>query len=147
MFNRKEQTALLLLGAALLLGSGLVAVDHFRPSAMEEFRVIPAAVAPPAVAAQTIQVAQPGNPPPASGRKTSAVPAAQSGLVDVNHATAVELQRLPGIGPKIAARIVGYRDEHGPFATIDDLAKVSGIGPRTVAKLRPLVVCGSAANP
>lgn len=141
MFNRKEQVALLLLGAALLLGSGLAAVDHFRPSAMEEFRVIPAAVAPPAVEAAVPPAA------PAKAAADSVVQAAQAGPIDLNRATETDLKRLPGIGPKIAARILAYRDEHGPFATVDALAKVSGIGPRTVAKLKPLVVCGPATGP
>lgn len=52
-------------------------------------------------------------------------------LIDINHATAEELETLPGIGPTLAMRIVQYRDEHGPFQTIEDIMNVSGIGPTT----------------
>jgi competence protein ComEA len=50
--------------------------------------------------------------------------------IDLNRASANELQTLPGIGPAIAARIIEYRSANGPFRTFDELEKVSGIGPR-----------------
>ena len=59
--------------------------------------------------------------------------------VNVNTATETELEALPGIGPVLAQRIVDYRTQHGPFATIDALDDVSGIGPATLADLRDLV--------
>ncbi len=61
------------------------------------------------------------------------------GKVNVNRATLDELQKLPGIGPVLAARIVAFREEHGPFRTVDDLLHVSGIGAKTLAGLRDLV--------
>lgn len=62
------------------------------------------------------------------------------GPVDLNHATAAELERLPGIGPALAARIVADREANGPFRSVDDLDRVRGIGPATVERLRPFVV-------
>jgi competence protein ComEA len=59
--------------------------------------------------------------------------------LDVNAATADELQRLPGIGPALAGRIVAEREKR-PFASADELRRVSGIGPKTLDKLRPFVV-------
>jgi len=56
--------------------------------------------------------------------------------VDLNHATALELESLPGIGPVLASRIVVDRDEHGPFRGIDDLQRVKGVGPAIVAGVR-----------
>jgi competence protein ComEA len=49
--------------------------------------------------------------------------------VDVNTATAAQLEALPGIGPALAAAIVTYRTDHGPFAGVESLADVAGLGP------------------
>lgn len=59
--------------------------------------------------------------------------------LNLNTATAAELEQLPGIGPSLAARIVQYRQEHGPFRTVDALLLVSGIGPATLERIRGLV--------
>lgn len=59
--------------------------------------------------------------------------------ININTASATELEALPGIGLVLSERIVAYRDEHGPFATVDDLAAVTGISVATVDRLRPLV--------
>jgi len=64
------------------------------------------------------------------------------GPVDVNVASAADLERLPGIGAVLAARIVADRDEYGAFATIDDLVRVSGIGPATVDGFRDRAIAG-----
>lgn len=61
------------------------------------------------------------------------------GGVDLNRATADELQTLPGVGPVIAARIVAHREENGPFTTIEDLLDVPGIGETKLAELRAAV--------
>jgi len=58
-------------------------------------------------------------------------------IVNINTANEAQLQQLPGIGPKMATRISAYRKAHGPFLTIDDLDSVSGIGPKSLEKLRP----------
>lgn len=60
--------------------------------------------------------------------------------IDLNRATAEDLDRLPGIGPATAAAIVAHREQHGPFADVDALADVRGIGPAKVDTLRGLVV-------
>jgi competence ComEA-like helix-hairpin-helix protein len=59
--------------------------------------------------------------------------------MNVNHASAAALQRLPGIGPVTAERIVADRKAHGPFATVDELQRVRGMGPSTVAAIAELV--------
>lgn len=65
----------------------------------------------------------------------------ESGLatIDVNTASADELDQLPGIGPVKAAAIVAYREEHGPFRRVDDLAAVDGISDTMVAELSPYI--------
>ena len=62
--------------------------------------------------------------------------AGSAGQIDVNAATAAQLEALPGIGPSLAAAIVAFRTEHGPFATLDALERVPGIGPSKLSQLR-----------
>jgi len=57
--------------------------------------------------------------------------------VDINEADWPELATLPGVGQRLAERIVQWRDQNGPFADIDDLRRVRGIGARTLETLRP----------
>lgn len=65
-----------------------------------------------------------------------------AGPIDINRASATELQRLPGIGPKLSERIIDERGKR-PFKSVDDLRRVYGIGPKTVERLRPHVTVGS----
>ena len=65
--------------------------------------------------------------------------AGSGGLLDLNRATAAELDALPGIGKVLAGRIVEWREREGPFQSVDDLGKVEGIGPALLAKLATLV--------
>ena len=60
-------------------------------------------------------------------------------LVELNTATVAELERLPGIGPALAQRIVDYRTEHGPFSYCYELTDVPGIGSETYEGLRDLI--------
>lgn len=55
--------------------------------------------------------------------------------IDLNVATASEIERLPRIGPALAQRIIAWREAHGPFRSLDDLRHVRGIGPATAALL------------
>jgi competence protein ComEA len=59
--------------------------------------------------------------------------------VDLNTATAEQLDTLPGVGPATAAAIIDYRQRHGPFHSVDDLAQVRGIGDAKLGQLRDLV--------
>lgn len=59
------------------------------------------------------------------------------GIVDINTADAASLESLPGIGPSLSAAIVEHRRRHGPFAGVDDLIDVSGIGPVKLEQIRP----------
>lgn len=61
------------------------------------------------------------------------------GIVDLNSATAAELETLPGVGPALAARIVAWRGANGPFRSPAELEKVPGIGPATATRLLPRV--------
>ncbi|MGO0122766.1 helix-hairpin-helix domain-containing protein [Desulfothermobacter acidiphilus] len=59
--------------------------------------------------------------------------------VNLNTASEAELQTLPGIGPTLARRIVEYRSKNGPFSSVDELAKVPGIGARRLEQLRDYI--------
>lgn len=72
-------------------------------------------------------------------RKTANPPAA---AIDINKATANDLQKLPGIGPGLAKQIVAYREKHGPFRRVEDLMVIKGIGFKKWKEIRPLARVG-----
>ena len=74
-------------------------------------------------------------PPLISGGEGSG---GSGGLVNINTATAAELETLPRVGPVTAQRIIEYR-ENGPFKTIEDIQNVPGIGPATFDGLKDLI--------
>lgn len=74
-------------------------------------------------------------------------PLAPGERLDPNRASEMELDRLPGVGPALAARIVRDRDERGGFAAVGDLARVPGIGAATVARLEPHLALRAPAPP
>lgn len=69
-------------------------------------------------------------------------PLAGDGLVDINTASLEELDKLPGIGPSIAQRIIAYREDNGPFGSIDDILNVSGIGSAIFDEIENLITVG-----
>lgn len=79
----------------------------------------------------------------------TSVPASSSGgaassgdRININSATALQLEQLPGVGPATAQAIVDYRRRNGPFAKVDDLDKVPGIGPAKLATMKPKATVG-----
>lgn len=65
-----------------------------------------------------------------------------NGKLNVNTATAQELEMLPEIGPALSQRIVDYRTDNGYFDSVDELTEVTGIGPKSIEKIRPYVTVG-----
>jgi competence protein ComEA len=80
-------------------------------------------------------------PPPVSGGQPG-IGGSAGALVDINTATAAELETLPRIGPTTAQRIMQYREANGPFAAIEDIQNVPGIGPATFEGLKDLITVG-----
>jgi len=110
-------------------GSRLDRVNLARPVADGEQVRVPGANDP-----------VPPEPPPAT---VAGAPAAASTsgavVIDLNAATAEQLDALPGVGPVLAARILQWRAGHGRFSRVEELGEVDGIGPKLFAHLRPRV--------
>jgi competence protein ComEA len=93
---------------------------------------------------QQVVVLRPGEAPPIAAEADPSGPGASDGassggdgaLVDINRASAAELEELPGVGPATAEAIIAHRDQNGPFASVDDLLDVRGIGEAKLEQLR-----------
>ncbi len=130
------------------------ALGHGRGAGRPATRGAGGAAAPgtlpprPAPAATPQGGASPPRPapraPPAA-QAASAHPPRSAGGLDLNTATFDDLIALPRIGPVKARAILAYRKAHGGFRSVDELVEVRGIGPKTLARLRPLVRVGAAA--
>lgn len=105
----------------ILAGSGFWGLRRFNPAL---FLGEPELIAGPAAEKQQKKLASTNT---------------QSLLLNVNTATAKELETLPNIGPRMAQRIIDYRKERGDFASVDALQNVNGIGEKTLEKLRPFI--------
>ena len=139
-FNRNEQIILLLLCGVLIVGIVIRYLDSKDSDYIPDFEVHKNAVEVPSpeekadvpqVTSLTHRQSSVEVPSP-----TEDVPQVRE-LIDINSATAKEFERLHGIGPQIAGRIVAYREKNGAFKRVDDITKVRGIGPKTLERLRP----------
>lgn len=72
--------------------------------------------------------------------------AADAGKININTATAEELTQLKGVGEAIAAKIVAYREENGPFSSPEDLMNVKGIGPKILSDNMDMITVGDVAG-
>ncbi|MCY3764928.1 MAG: helix-hairpin-helix domain-containing protein [Gemmatimonadetes bacterium] len=123
-FNRKERFVLLGLTAALLIGGAVNLVERYSGSDLPDFHIQKGAV-----------------PVPGKSKKTGSIEQ-HAGPIDLNRASAGQLTRLPGIGPKIARRIVDDRNQRGPFKSVDELTRVKGIGRKTLQRLGSKITVG-----
>jgi competence protein ComEA len=77
--------------------------------------------------------------PPAAAAKP-----ASTAVVNINTASATEIATLPGVGARMAARIIEYRQKNGPFKKVEELMNVRGIGEKNFLKLKPQLAVGQA---
>ena len=135
VYRRRELWLLLSLAAALGVG---LAVGEFRsrfPDLADRLENLDAEP----------EIGPPASPPiPSRPPKISEAQIRLNGRLDLNRATADELQRLPGVGPTLAAEIVQARERRGRFATADDLRSVPGMGPKKLERIRDLVTVGES---
>ncbi|UCC78166.1 MAG: ComEA family DNA-binding protein [Anaerolineales bacterium] len=86
--------------------------------------------------AEAVTPVLPTAPPLTSSTHTSRTPGQK---ININTASAAELEALPGIGPVLAQRIIDYRQANGPFGRLEDIKKVKGIGDKTFEDLKDLI--------
>jgi competence protein ComEA len=79
-------------------------------------------------------------------QKAQPAKADAAAVINLNTATAEQLDSLPGIGPKVAARIIEYRQKNGPFKKIEDVMNVKGIGEKNFLKIKGRLSVGTAAK-
>lgn len=82
--------------------------------------------------------AQTKTPPGAAAKPAS------TAVVNINTASATEIATLPGVGAKMAGRIIEYRQKNGPFKKVEELMNVRGIGEKNFLKLKPQLAVGQA---
>lgn len=128
--TRREGLAIICLTVLFLSG---LAVRHVQEQRVPPLAVDSLVATPSAASADTIAKAAPNSPAPPSPEEP----------LDLNRASAERLQALDGIGPALSERIVEYRSTQRPFQRVRELRRVQGIGPKTLADLRPVVVVSS----
>jgi competence protein ComEA len=117
-FTPQETKAMIFLLVALLAGSGIILYQRTHPGFAPQLKLQKGGV-------DTL-----GEIQYLSGRER------EENAIDLNQATAAELQLLPGVGPALSRRIVEHREAKGEFARIEDVMQVSGIGPKTFEAIK-----------
>ena len=137
---------IVLLVVVLVAGFGL-GVGQWRrayPGIAARLERIDRVVEPPKPTVDELPLAEPGRrtapSPPQSPTPAKRSPPAQP--VDINRASEDELRALPGIGAVLASRIVEARERDGPFASLDDLRRVRGLGRAKLEKLATAIALG-----
>jgi competence protein ComEA len=98
-------------------------------------RILMAAIVGIAVSAAAASAQNKATTPKAAATATATATAP----VNLNTATAEQLATIPGVGPKMAERIIDYRQKNGGFKKVEDLMNVSGVGEKSFLKMKPLI--------
>ncbi len=137
LFTQKERMIFRFLVIAVAVGSvsGIIRKKYFEPNFSESINVQKEAFKD-----KSEEVARSRSINTKSDTKTGENIVENSvKLLDINAAIKSDLMTLPKIGPVTAERIIRYRDDFGPFKTVEDLLKVKGIGTKTLEKLKPFI--------
>jgi competence protein ComEA len=134
--------AVLVLGAASIFGMAW-SITMRRPMALSSSVPVGATSSPmldpPSQPGRVIlREETPADAAPAAQPRPGPRKPALTSKLNVNTATAPELELLPGIGPALAGRIIEDREANGPFKSVDDLDRVKGIGPKTLDRIHDL---------
>jgi competence protein ComEA len=103
-------------------------------------RILIAAIAAIALSAPALSAQSKAPAPKPTATATAAAP------VNLNTATAEQLATIPGVGPKMAERILDYRTKNGGFKKVEDLMNVSGVGEKSFLKMKPLITVGTPSS-
>ena len=137
-FTRNETKVILLLSATFLVGLGLRYYRSNTTSQQPPGRRFDYSIPDSIFAARSAPGYQTRSSSSERQDSSNAKPGPRS-LVNINTATRTDLMTLPGIGPAYAERIISYRQDNGPFQSVDDLRKVKGIGVKKLERVRPFV--------
>lgn len=150
-FTRNETAVLLFLGMALIVGASVRSMrgGPEQPSAdvraaleRQDSLFAEHALRPTTSSIAGAEASMEGNgdAPLNDGKQPDASGVSSASRIDINAADARTFERLPGIGPATAKKIVEHRDRHGPFVRAEDLLKVKGIGPKKFEQLRQFII-------
>lgn len=131
--NQEKGTSAVEKGAAVKADNGAEAAAVKEPQADQADQVAPSEASSRGTSAEQSE----GKPPIVKDEADS------SGKIDINRATAEQLDELPGIGAAKAKAIIADREKNGPFQSTKDLLRVKGIGTKLLEKMNPLIVAGS----
>lgn len=137
-FTQNEARVILFLTATFLVGLVVRLMDRPGSSAVEEQPRFDYAAIDSEFQARSQKLTR-RNPtsPKSEGEQTKETPRE---IININTASKAELMRLPGIGEVYAERIIIFREDHGPFPSVEALTNVKGIGKKTIERLKPFVI-------
>lgn len=136
-FTGPERAAVIFLVVTFLIGSG---VSYFKSRRAQELDFSLELEAASRIFRELSAVQ------PSGGQGEGASRESVIAAVDLNTASQQDLERLPRIGPKMAQRILSYREEHGGFGSVEELKRIKGIGDKTYKEIKPYIVLKSGGG-
>jgi len=141
--GRAEKIVLAVMAVAVLFTLGFFAGRSSRSGGAV---TVQTQKSPEASASQTQDTGQTAESPSASETTADESPASSDALININTATAAELETLPGIGAVMAGRIIDFRETYGDFKLTDEITDVNGIGDATFENIKDLITVGDQSG-